>query len=74
MWGGGGNVSQVWWAFLSSGINELIRYAKLINAKEYINILKKSLQPTINTLFSPVNRVDIIFQYYSTHLPSRLGL
>ena len=44
-------------------IGELSRCDLFINAKEWINILKKGLPPTTDTSFPSVNRADISFQH-----------
>ena len=61
-----------WRAFsLSSGVDELIQCDKHSHSKEYISILDKELVSTIDKLFSPVNRADIIFQHENapSHTP-----
>ena len=53
---------MVWGAFSAAGTGELLHCEKSIKALEYRRILQKGLLPTIETLFSKVERSDVIFQ------------
>ena len=48
---------------MSTGGGDLIQHNKHIDAKEYINILEKGPQISIDKLFSTVNQADIIFEH-----------